>query len=63
MYSGPTIAYLGILTCQRPAPITPASLKGQLFTLKWIAGLYGSPIFSLFVYFYLFIYLRNGQLI
>ena len=64
VYGGLTIAYMGVLTCQRPAPVTPASLKRQLFTLAWIAGLCGSP-FSvyLFLFFVVFFFLRNGQLI
>ena len=45
---------MGFFTCQSLAPITTALLKGQLYTLKCIAGLYGSSIFVLFVY--LFIY-------
>ena len=45
---------MGFSTCQSPAPITPALLKGQLYTLKCIAGLYGSSIFVLFVYLFFF---------
>ena len=55
VYGGLTIAYMGVLTCQRPAPVTPASLKRQLFTLAWIAGLCGSP-FSVYLFLFFVVF-------